>query len=277
VNSNSRPFLIFNHQNGFTLVELLVALMILAIMAALSWQGLDVMLKSKEITQSRIDEVGAIQNILAQWEADLSAVLPVATNGGGVPLPSQPTANTSDNLGQSSSPSNPGLATPRPTISLAQIQAPSKVLSVDWDGQVFKLIRRSSTPSPLGIDSGVNVVAWTIRDHTWYRWQSSDITQISDLFNAWSQASLWAHNPSSESKQFEASLMPCGGWKLYYFRENAWSNALSSSGVSSSSSNPSSALSSVPDAIRLELQLAPSLGGSLVIDWVRPAFSINRS
>jgi len=277
VNSKLRKPLAHARQRGFTLVEVLVALMVLAIMAALSWQGMDVMLRSKEITQNRVDQVGALENVLAQWEADLNAVFPVATNGGAVPLLIQPTANNSNSASVPTSPISAGLAPASPTISQAQAQAPSKVMAIDWDGRVLRLIRRSSTPATSGLDSGVNVVAWTIRDNTWYRWQSPDLTQTLDLMSAWSQASLWAQNPSTESKQYETALMPTAGWQLYYYRENAWSNALSSSGVTSSSSNPYSALSSVPDAIRLEIQLAPSLGGSLVKDWVRPTFCINRS
>ena len=66
------------NQNGFTLIEVLVALFIMAIMAALSWRGLEVMLRSREITQKRVDEVAAFQNVMRQWEADLNAVFPLS-------------------------------------------------------------------------------------------------------------------------------------------------------------------------------------------------------
>ncbi|HET8744785.1 MAG TPA: prepilin-type N-terminal cleavage/methylation domain-containing protein [Ramlibacter sp.] len=60
--------------HGFTLVELLVALFALAILASLSWRGLDGMVRAREITEKRADEVLTLQTGLAQWAADLEAI-----------------------------------------------------------------------------------------------------------------------------------------------------------------------------------------------------------
>jgi general secretion pathway protein J len=60
---------------GFTLVELLVALVAMAILAALSWRGLDGMARAQEQTRTRADEVQALQTGLAQWTADLDALI----------------------------------------------------------------------------------------------------------------------------------------------------------------------------------------------------------
>jgi general secretion pathway protein J len=59
---------------GFTLVELLVALFALAVLASLSWRGLDSMIRTRAITEARADEVLAVQTGLAQWAADLEAI-----------------------------------------------------------------------------------------------------------------------------------------------------------------------------------------------------------
>lgn len=59
---------------GFTLVELLVALFALALMAALSWRGLDGMIRTRHLTEARADEVLTLQTGLAQWGADLDAI-----------------------------------------------------------------------------------------------------------------------------------------------------------------------------------------------------------
>jgi general secretion pathway protein J len=61
-------------QRGFTLVELLVALFALALLASLSWQGLDGMIRARQATEGRADEVLTLQTGLAQWTADLEAV-----------------------------------------------------------------------------------------------------------------------------------------------------------------------------------------------------------
>jgi general secretion pathway protein J len=59
---------------GFTLVELLVALFALALLAALSWRGLDGMIRAQQQTATRADEVLTLQTGLAQWAADLDAI-----------------------------------------------------------------------------------------------------------------------------------------------------------------------------------------------------------
>lgn len=60
---------------GFTLVELLVALFILSLVAILSWRGLDGMVRTQAQTQQRADEVLSLQIGLAQWKADLDALV----------------------------------------------------------------------------------------------------------------------------------------------------------------------------------------------------------
>jgi len=59
---------------GFTLIELLVAITVMALMALLSWRGLDGMSRAQVQTQARADEVLTLQAGLAQWKADLDAL-----------------------------------------------------------------------------------------------------------------------------------------------------------------------------------------------------------
>lgn len=59
---------------GFTLVEVLVALLLMAVMTAMAWRGLDGLLRTREITQASIDRSAVLQTVLAQWEQDLSNV-----------------------------------------------------------------------------------------------------------------------------------------------------------------------------------------------------------
>ena len=60
--------------HGFTLIELLVAIGLLALMAALSWRGLDGMTRSQAQMRQYSEEVYALQAGLAQWGADLDAL-----------------------------------------------------------------------------------------------------------------------------------------------------------------------------------------------------------
>ena len=59
---------------GFTLIELLVALAAMAIMAGLSWRGLDGMVRAQAQIQQRADAVLTLQAGLTQWSADLDAM-----------------------------------------------------------------------------------------------------------------------------------------------------------------------------------------------------------
>ena len=59
---------------GFTLVELLVALFAMALLAVMSWRGLDGMAQSQAVNRGRGDALLTLQTTLTQWTADLDAV-----------------------------------------------------------------------------------------------------------------------------------------------------------------------------------------------------------
>ena len=63
-----------HHSRGFTLIELLVAIGIMAVMAGLSWQGIDGMVRAQTQLQQRADALLTLQAGLGQWSADLDAL-----------------------------------------------------------------------------------------------------------------------------------------------------------------------------------------------------------
>ena len=231
-------------QRGFTLIELLVAITIMAMMAVLSWRGLDGMTRAQNQTSQRADEVLTLQAGLAQWKVDL------------------------DSLTQ----------TPQ-------------VTSLDWDGRVLRLTRRTV---PAG--DGLAVVAWTRRSDAggqWLRWQSPPIRNLAGWTDAWMQASRWAQNASTIDRALEVAVVPLEDWQIFYFRSDAWTNPLSSEGslaiaapavpASGASGAPVvpavAAQAVVPEGIRLVLTLPArqATGGKITLDWVRPTLGGDKS
>jgi general secretion pathway protein J len=221
-------------QQGFTLVELLVALFAMALLAIMTWRGLDAMTRSQAQTQARADEVLTLQVGLAQWAADLDAL-----------------------------------------IQLPQTTA------LDWNGRVLRLTRRGTA----SVADGVLVVGWTRRvvngNGTWLRWQSSQVTTRGELEEAWQKADIWSINAGDDEKRNEVAVTPIADWQIFYFRENAWTNAQSSADIAAGATpNPTSptraptaqGTAALPEGVRLVLDLPPgqAISGTLTRDWVRP-------
>jgi len=59
---------------GFTLIEVLVALSLMALMAVMTWRGVDGISRTQRALAQRSDEVQTLQATLGQWAADLDAL-----------------------------------------------------------------------------------------------------------------------------------------------------------------------------------------------------------
>ena len=59
---------------GFTLVEVLVALLMMALLATLAWQALDGVLRARDDGRTSIDRTVRLSTVLTQWEQDLQAL-----------------------------------------------------------------------------------------------------------------------------------------------------------------------------------------------------------
>jgi general secretion pathway protein J len=71
---------------GFTLIEVMVAMMIMAILAVMAWQGVDGIVRTRTASQDRLEQLLRVNTVLAQFEHDLEA----AQDSGALPqdLPS---------------------------------------------------------------------------------------------------------------------------------------------------------------------------------------------
>lgn len=220
---------------GFTLVELLVSLFALALLAILSWRGLDGMMRAQEITQTRADEVLALQTGLAQWNSDLEAIAEYPPLNG-----------------------------------------------LEWNGRVLRLTRRSS----LAPADGVRVVGWARREGRWLRWESPPVTTRGELEAAWQQADFWAQNPGDALRAREVAIAPLEEWQIYFFRNDSWTNPLSSADAGGDGEDAGSRPrpggkpgSTLPEGVRLVLLLPPghAISGRLQRDWVRPTVGGGRT
>jgi len=61
-------------QRGFTLIEVLVAMMIMAMLAVMAWQGVDGIMRARNFSQARLEQTLRLNTVIAQWEQDLAAV-----------------------------------------------------------------------------------------------------------------------------------------------------------------------------------------------------------
>ena len=60
---------------GFTLVEVLVALVVMSILAGLSWQGVDAMVRSRDAVGATAERGLRLNTAMAQWEQDLQGLM----------------------------------------------------------------------------------------------------------------------------------------------------------------------------------------------------------
>ena len=175
---------------GFTLVELLVALMIMALLSLMSWRGLDAMGRTQAQTQARSDDLQALRNGLAQWGADLDAMdtdLPVARALNSTPSP------------------------------------------LEWNGLLMRITRYSRGAGEDGLRVVAWTARTEEGRKVWLRWQSPVVQTRTDLQAAWTQAAAWAQNPTTATRAAQVRVVPLVDWQIFYYRGDAWTNPGSSS------------------------------------------------
>jgi general secretion pathway protein J len=241
------------HARGLTLIELLAALAVLALLSALSWRALDMHLRTAQATQTRQAQMATVQTALAQWQTDLDAM---ELNAGVQAL---------DWDGRSL----------RITRRIDTADG-SALQVVSWSRQLAPSAVTLSDPALSGAS------------HHWWRWASPPLRERSAWFAAWQQASApplrWpeasqANSTSNavDTPQAAIVLIALPDWQLRYFRDGAWVNPLS---AADSAERPSSGLTApVPDGIQLRLTLPAGhpLAGELVHEWLRPDLTPTRT
>ena len=233
---------------GFTLIEVLVAISVMALMSLMAWRGLDGMLRTQSSLQTRADDIRTLQAGLAQWQADLDQL---------AELPGTPSWSWDGQVLRLTRRTAPAPA------NLPGVMPGVRVVAWTW---------RSNPGRPGGGD--------------WQRWQSAALTQRSEWQTAWDLAQQWSQTPVESTRAGQVQIHPLAGWQLFVHRGGSWTNPLSSDAVTPGTQTPgtppnnapgsaSTPNSSTPDGVRLILNLPPSPAGTglLTLDWVRPTLS----
>ena len=229
---------------GFTLIEVMVAISVMALMSLMAWRGLDGMLRSQSSLQSRSDEIRSLQAGLAQWQTDLDQL---------AELTATPSWDWNGQV----------LRLTRRTAHAPQTRPePASVRVVAWTW-------RSDPGRPGGGD--------------WQRWQSPPLSQRQDWQSAWALAAQWGQTANDSTRAGQIQIHPLSGWQLFVHRGGSWANPLSSDAVtagtpgSPNTNAPANTapIATTPDGVRLVLTLppGPTGAGPLTLDWVRPTLS----
>lgn len=229
------------NSRGFTLIEVLVAVALLAMLATMSWRAIEGMSDAESMVRERSNALMRIQGGLDQWQADLDAVedtgelTPVVFDGKVMRL----TRRDAAEFGVSS----PGIRV------------------VAWT------LRDSTDPSHPGQWVRWQSLPLQQRQSLARAWQRA--AEWGNGMNDEVRTSMQVNGDA------EIALFPLTQWQLYYHRGDGWSNPLSSAGSGNSGGSNASASDSednLPQGIRVVLDVTPgaSLSGRITRDWVRP-------
>jgi general secretion pathway protein J len=217
-------------KHGFTLVELLVALVVMALLALLSWRGLDGMTRVQAQTQGHTDSVLALQAGLSQWQTDLDAIT-LQPNVIGVP----------------------GLEFDGQLLRLTRRYAESSANGTNNDS--VRVVAWSQRANDKGLQ--------------WLRWQSAPLGTRAELQAAWLQAAAWAKEGNEADKKREVTVAAIDAWQVFYFRDNAWVSALGSFNPGATAGLNAPTLPDGIRLV-LTLSSGQALVGNVTRDWINP-------
>jgi general secretion pathway protein J len=121
---------------------------------------------------------------------------------------------------------------------------------------------------------GVQLVAWTWRDGSWWRWAAPAATATTDLRAHWERAQWLVSGDPGAVRMIEG----LSSVQLYFHRDNAWTNAQSTGDgppaaaagaaeTAAGAAAPPPTAERLPNAVRLVLALEP---GPLTRDLLLP-------
>lgn len=219
--------------SGFTLIEMLVAIAIMAVMAGLSWRGLDAMATSKTHNDAYRQQVLALQAGLAQWGADWDAMMQPSLQ---TPLEATATSLRFVRQAPAQGPVDAGLV----VVAYAQQPTDSQASTSTW-------------------------VRWQSQPVT----QHAGLANAWKQSTTWLESMSQAPTPHDDSPDRDGgksvTLATINNWKTQFFVNNQWQDTPPPTSFVS-------AIAPF-DAVRLHLELThgQALTGLITRDWIVPS------
>ncbi len=238
---------------GFTLIEVLVALTALALMAGMSWQSIDALLRAQARNEQTAFATHMLHTTLQQWEADLNAaaetgvVSAVDFDGKHLRIarrdPVQPELGLRVVVWS--------LQNREGQTQLTRWQSPQLQTRAELESAWQRALQAAQ--SRAGEISTVAVSQWQI---FYFR------------RNAWV-------NPLSANEQADAQALSAQAAAVADAARRAAAGLTGGAGLLPPQAAANSQVGLVPDGIRLQLSVlaAPAMGSAVTKDWIRPTWT----
>ena len=212
-------------QRGFTLLEMLVAAFVMAIVAALGWRGLDSVSRSRADIEAGMHAATQLQLAMQQMSADLGS----AVDGG-------------NQLGAVSLAGNGDL------LIVRRVEQPLGADLRAWSADAL--------PAQAG---ALQVVRWGLRDGSLLRWASAGAVSAGPLLQGMAAPAGRAIPMLDHVASMRVLVFRYAGTGLQR-QSGAWVNPYTAADGKTGAGNPLLALLRTPAGLRLDLRL---VGGSL--------------
>ncbi len=130
---------------------------------------------------------------------------------------------------------------------LLAVQSTGVVPALRFDGATLRLTRSA--------EAGVQLVAWSLREGTLWRWSAPTVTRIVDLQEHWMRSQQLLGNEPNTLRVLDG----VGSMQLYFFRGNAWSNAQSSGDPATDGAAGSETDERLPGGVRVVIGIDAGL------------------
>ena len=223
---------------GFTLIEVLVALAVMAVMATVAWQGLSTLLRTQDASREATGRIQALDLAVSQWESDLNALVPTGVV---------------------------------PTLAFDGAS-----LRISREGLTSETMTAGVQERPSVSASPVQMVVWSCREGQWQRWQGPGIDGARALQDQWlagPSVEGWL-KAGTDCQQMQLQAFRDGAWSnLMSAADRAAPAPAPPASSTSVESEPAraalrqAAQDLAPQALRLMLVTAR---GTLTRDWALP-------